>query len=212
MLEYLKDLGSFNNNDLKLEYVSNEELKVNEVKEFFEKQNINQAKLNMGFRIGVNNIDNLYPAALVFNAMFGGIFQSDLIRVVREENSLAYTIASQCIFDVKLMIVSAGIDSNKYQMTKDLVLEQLRNYKEGKYTEANFLMAKDNLINELLELEDNPFGIINFHFKNKLYGNIKDVDDLISKIKAVTLDDIKEVALGVNLDTVFLLASEDYNG
>lgn len=212
MLENLKVLGDFKNNDIQLELVSHEEKEITEVKELSEKQNINQAKLNMGFRTSFNSSDPLYPATLVFNAMFGGTFQSDLVRVVREENSLAYTIASQTILDVKLMIVSAGIDSSKYQMTKDIVIEQLENYKQGKFTDDNMKLAKENIINELIEVEDSPTATINFHFKNKLYGVAEDVFDLIDKIKAVTPEDVKKVASGITLDTVFLLASEDYNG
>lgn len=212
MLENLKLLGDFKNNELNLEVVSNEEKQIEEVKEIVEKQNINQAKLIMGFRTSVNSIDELYPASLVFNAMFGGTFQSDLIRVVREENSLAYTIASQAISDLKLLIVTAGIDSSKYEMTKKLVIDQLNNYKNGELSAANMRLAKESLITELIEIEDNQNAVMSFYFKNHLYGVAEDVVDLIEKIKNVSLDDIKAVAQGINLDTVFLLASEDYDG
>lgn len=212
MLENLKLLGNLNNRDIELHVASEETREIIEVKEFMEKQNVNQAKLVMGFRTSINTKDDLYPASLVFNAMFGGTFQSDLIRVVREENSLAYTIASQMIPDLKLLFVSAGIDSSKYTMTKDLVVQELENYKNGKLSENNLKLAKDSLINELIEIEDRPYAIVNFYFTNKLNGKEEDIETFINKIQAVSLDQVQEVAKGVNLDTIFLLASEDYDG
>jgi len=159
-----------------------------------------------------NSIDPLYPALLVFNAMFGGTFQSDLIRVVREENSLAYTIVSQMIPDLKLLFVSAGIDSNNYKLTKELVEKELVNYQNGKLNLDNMRLAKDSLINELIEIEDSPNGIINFYFRNKIYNQAETLESLLEKITNVTEEQIVEVAKGITLDTIFLLAGDNYEG
>ena len=212
MQKYLKILGDFKSVNDDFNVVSNEDKEIAEVKELFEKQNINQAKLMMGFRTKVNSKDKLYPALLVFNAMYGGTFQSDLNRVVREEHSLCYTIASQIIPDIKLLIVSAGIDSNNYKLTKELVLKELDEYKTGKINQENMKIAKESLISELNEVEDSPNGIINFYFKNILFKQEETIDEMIDKINAVTEEEIIEVAKGVNLDTIFLLAGENYEG
>ncbi|HHX00243.1 MAG TPA: insulinase family protein [Acholeplasmataceae bacterium] len=212
MQEYLKILGDFNNEAATYEVVSNEDKEIVEVKEYVEKQNLNQAKLMMGFRTKTNSIDPLYPALLVFNAMFGGTFQSDLIRVVREENSLAYTIVSQMIPDLKLLFVSAGIDSNNYKLTKELVEKELVNYQNGKLNLDNMRLAKDSLINELIEIEDSPNGIINFYFRNKIYNQAETLESLLEKITNVTEEQIVEVAKGITLDTIFLLAGDNYEG
>lgn len=212
MQEYLKVLGSFNNNNDELLVVSDEEKEINEVKEFFEKQNINQGKLVMGFRTKTNTIDPLYPALLVFNAMYGGTFQSDLVRVVREENSLCYTIVSQIIPDLKLLIVSAGIDSNNYKLTKELVVKELEKYQSGNIDLEGMKIAKESIVNELIEIEDNPNAIINFYFKNILFNQDDTIESMIEKINNVKEEEIVEVAKGVKLDTIFLLAGENYEG
>ena len=93
MLGQLKILGDFKDNPKPEETVSEEERAVEKVKEVVEKQNINQAKLLMGFRTDVNTKSDKFPAALLFNAIFGGTFTSGLMQVVREEHSLAYYIA-----------------------------------------------------------------------------------------------------------------------
>ena len=211
MKENLKVLGNLNNGSRNLQVVSNEVKEITEVKEFKETQNINQAKLMMGFRTSVNSADDLYPASLVFNAMFGGTFQSDLVRVVREENSLAYTIASQMISDLKLLFVSAGIDSSKYEMTRDLVIGELEKFKTNELNDISIKLAKDSLISELEQIEDSPYAVINFYFKNQLNNIEEDVNSFIEKIKNVSKDDIRKVALGVQLDTIFLLEGDQNN-
>ena len=53
--------------------------------EIIEKQDITQAKLNMGYRIPSNYKSSQHYAFVVFNAIFGGMSQSKLFKVVREE-------------------------------------------------------------------------------------------------------------------------------
>jgi predicted Zn-dependent peptidase len=212
MLRDLSLLGEIKSQPHEHETVLTEPVRVKKVREYFEKQKIKQAKLIMGFRSDVNSKSELYPAALVFNAMYGGIFASDLIRLVREENSLAYTITSMFMDDVMVLVVAAGIDGSKYQLTTDLVIKQLEYYKQGGINPELLQTAKENLTNDLLQIEDNPVQLINFALKNYLHGLNYTVSELEAAIKAVTPEDVQRVALGVNLDTIFLLAGEDDDG
>jgi|LFRM01.1.fsa_nt_gb predicted Zn-dependent peptidase len=212
MLRDLSLLGEIKSQPHEHETVLTEPVRVKKVREYFEKQKIKQAKLIMGFRSDVNSKSELYPAALVFNAMYGGIFASDLIRLVREENSLAYTITSMFMDDVMVLVVAAGIDGSKYQLTTDLVIKQLEYYKQGGINPELLQTAKENLTNDLLQIEDNPVQLINFALKNYLHGLNYTVSELEAAIKAVTPEDVQRVALGVNLDTIFLLVGEDDDG
>ncbi|MCK9537254.1 MAG: insulinase family protein, partial [Bacilli bacterium] len=212
MIEHLKILDDFKGNPKPTSTVSEDEVNVEKVKEIVEKQNINQAKLLMGFRTDVNTLSEKFAASLLFNAIFGGTFSSDLIRVVREENSLAYYIVSQIINDVKLLIVTAGIDQNQYQFVSDLVIKQLELYKQGHINGDLLSIGKENIINELVEIEDSPYKISTFILRNYLHNIEMSVTATIDKIKNVTTNEIIEVANGINLDTIFLLAGEDYNG
>ena len=212
ILNDLKILGNFKQNKKPNETTSDEVHELKDVNEVVERQKINQSKLTMGFRVSENTKSEKHVASLLFNSMFGGTFQSDLIRVVREENSLAYTIASQIISDVKIMVVSAGIDGTKYEMTSDLIRKQLELYQNGQLNNENLELSKIAIINELLEVEDSPYNLINFALKNYLHDQTKTVESLIEEINQTTLDDIKAVASGVYLDTIFLLTSEEQHG
>lgn len=211
----IKDLslfGSLKNNPHNYETVLTEPVKVEKVREFFEKQKIQQAKLIMGFRSDINSKSPQYPASLVFNAMYGGLFSSDLIRLVREENSLAYTITSMFMDDVMVMVVAAGIDGSKYGLTTDLVIKQLEDYKQGRLDPELMQTAKENIASDLLQTEDNPAQLINYFLRNYLHGLKYQVSDLVAAVKSVTLEDVQKVAQGINLDTIFLLTGEDDDG
>ncbi|MGB4181495.1 MAG: pitrilysin family protein, partial [Bacilli bacterium] len=212
MLGQLKILGDFKDNPKPEETVSEEERAVEKVKEVVEKQNINQAKLLMGFRTDVNTKSDKFPAALLFNAIFGGTFTSGLMQVVREEHSLAYYIASQIINDLKILIVTAGIDQNQYQLASDLVIKQLESYKAGNISDDLIAIGKENIVNELLEIEDSPRKLNAFHLRNYLHGMDISIPEMVEKIKNIAKEDLVTVARGIALDTVFLLAGEDYDG
>lgn len=209
ILEDLKILGNFSVNEHQYPNDSNEEIRVEKVREFSEKQEINQTKLMMGLRTNVSTISPDYIASMVFNTMFGGMFISDLTRVVREENSLAYYIASQIINEVKLLIISAGIDQDKYQMTTDLVIKELENYKEGRIDSDLLKIAQDYLHNQLIEIEDSAFALSSFEIRNYLHNLSFTIPKMMEAVKNINLSDVQRVAQGIFLDTIFLLTSED---
>jgi predicted Zn-dependent peptidase len=114
--------------------------------------------------------------------------------------------------DVMVLIVSAGIDRDKYQLTTDLVIKELEFYKQGKIDSVLMAIAKESIINELIQIEDNPYLLSGFALRNYLHGLKYSVNDLIEIVKAVSETEIQEVAQGINLDTIFLLTGEDHDG
>jgi len=194
----------FNKNSFKLETTSFETKEINKVDEVFEIQNINQAQLMMGFRTNVNALEELYIPMTVFNMMFGGMGSSDLFRVVREKNSLAYSISSSIFFDTRVMVVAAGIDTKDYNLTTDLIIKELENYKAGEIDEKLMKTAKENLISSINQTVDNPHSNLNFIAKNTLLNNLM-ADEIIKKIHNVKIKDIQKAAQMIELDTIFCL-------
>lgn len=208
MIEKLKLLGEFSKNQKQFKSMSTDVVNIKEPKEVIEKQNINQSKLCIGFRTNTDTINEGVYKLFLFNSMFGGIYSSDLFRVIREENSLAYNIASQVLTHVRLLIVSAGIDKENYSKAVELIKEQLDIYKQGNIDEELLTIAKDTLSTELKETEDNPSYFIGHIFRNYLTGVNYTIEEALDIIEKVTIEDIKEVANSVELDTVYFLTSE----
>ena len=205
--EELKNFDFKQNSKENFQIVSNEIKKINSVKEVKETQNVNQSILCMGYRTSFNSNHDDYFAGLVFSEMFGGLYTSDLFRVVREENSLAYSIVSQMIPDVKIMIVNAGIDGKNYDFVLKLVSDELKKYKEGTISNDLLEVAKATLINDLKETEDDPKSYASYMFKNYLTGLNLTISDNIDKVDSITIEDVKKIAQGIELDTVFLLTN-----
>lgn len=195
------------NSEFNFEIESNEEHNVIGIKEEKEIQNLNQSILCMGFRTEFNTSHPLYYQSLVFCEMYGGGYVSDLFRVVREENSLAYNIVSQLISDVKLMVVNAGIDGKNYDLTTNLIIKELANYKMGKINSDLLEIAKSSLISEVAEIEDDSKAYISYMIKNYMTKTDMSLEDIIYKLNETTIDDVRKVANGITLDTIFLLTN-----
>src|SRR5699024_98035 len=76
-------------------FTTNSEMSANEETVVTETEDIEQGKLNLGYRTYTTYADNDYYALQVFNGIFGGFPHSKLFINVREKAGLAYYTASQ---------------------------------------------------------------------------------------------------------------------
>ncbi len=206
IINQLQAFQQIDNHPLQLEVVNFEPNEIKKVREIKEIQKIKQAKLVMGYRLDINSLDPLYPALLVFNSMFGGLFSSNLFTAVREEKGLAYDISSHDIANNKLFVITAGIDSDQYQQTIKIIANELNKYCLGDIDSELMAVAKESILNEVQETEDSPENLI-AHIQNNYFTKIeKTIAEDIEEISKVTVDDIKQVAMGIKLDTIYLLS------
>ncbi|MBJ6166053.1 insulinase family protein [Staphylococcus aureus] len=82
-----------------------------EVDYIVEYDDVDQAKLNMGYRFPTQYGQSGYAAFVVFNMMFGGDPSSVLFNEVREKQSLAYSIHSQIDGKNGYLFVLSGVTS-----------------------------------------------------------------------------------------------------
>src|SRR5690606_26755939 len=129
-----------------------------------EYQDINQAKLNIGFRTYTRGLDPDYVALQVLNGMLGGYPHSLLFKNVREKNSLCYYITSTLDRAKGAMYIYSGIAPQDYKKALDLTLEQLETIKKGEFTEELLVNTKNAMINDLLEMNDSPSRILTNDF------------------------------------------------
>lgn len=209
LLNDLKIFANLRSSDISLNTYLKENYSVKKIKEIREVQKVSQAKLVMGFRSDINSADERFYQLILFNEMFGGLASSDLFRVVREENNLAYDIASLALVESKLFIITAGIETKDYELTKNLIIEQLTKYKNGDISEELLDVAKKALISDLEQTNDNPYDILSYIQDNHFLKIDKSVEESIKNIEEIQINDIKDAALGIKLDTIFLLANEE---
>ncbi len=131
--------------------------------EIIEKQDVTQAKLNMGYRISVNYNHQNHYAFVVFNAIFGGMSQSKLFKVVREKNSLCYYISSSYDAFNGVMVITADIEGKDYHQTVQLIKEQLKEMQDGCFDQDDIDTAKLMIKNSMKKTNDEPLSKLPFN-------------------------------------------------
>lgn len=180
---------------------------IKEVKKVLEYQKNKQAKLVMGYRTEIRVNDELrYPMVLA-SCIFGGYPHSKLFRIVREENSLAYSIYSKYDAYKGVLFVQAGINNDTLDKTIDLINYCLSELQTN-ITNDEFEMTKVSLINDYLEMLDSQAAISNKAFNTALVNNKFIVEETIDSIKNVKIEDVYKAANEIKLDTIYFLGCE----
>lgn len=185
------------------------ETAINEVKNKTEKQEVIQAKFNLGYTTNVFYHDSSYYAAQVFNGLFGGFPHSKLFMNVREKESLAYYASSSMDTFRGMMTVQTGIDVQKVDQVREIIALQLKEMQAGNFTDESISQTKEMLKNQLFQSEDNPGSVIERIYALQLAkGDVLSIEEWVTRIEKVTKEDIIEVANQVKLKATFFLTVE----
>lgn len=175
------------------------------VRTVVERQKVGQAKLAMGFRTSVRLGSPLYPALVLFNALFGGTPVGKLFKKVREEASLCYAVHSVTERTKGLVLVHAGIDAKNYARARKLIVAQLDDLRRGRVGAEEKKLASGVLLSAVRGMRDSPGALIDFGLERAIHGLPADLDALLAELRGVTLDEVARAARTVKLDTVYLL-------
>ncbi len=170
-----------------------------------EEQQIQQAKLHIGYRTGTTFGDKDYFALQVFNSLFGGSPHSKLFVNVREKASLAYYAASRVESHKGLLLVLSGIESDKYKDAVTIIDKQMEDMKSGNFTEEDISQTKAVLKNQILETIDVPRGRIELEYHGAIAGRKIRAEDWVKEIEQVSKEDIVRAASKIIKDTTYFL-------
>lgn len=185
-----------------------QKVKAREVKKIVEHDKISQAKLHIGYRTNCVYKDDKYSALQVFNGLFGGFPNSKLFMNVREKHSLAYYVVSRIESHVGLLIVYSGVETAEYERAYNIIEEQFNELQNGNFTEDELENIKSLIISNIKETLDHPIGTIELLYQQVVGEKEMSPETLIKNINRVTKDEVVEVAKQIDLDTIYVLASE----
>lgn len=180
-----------------------------EVQEIIEIQDVQQAKLHLGYRTGITYNDDDFASLMIFNGLFGGYPGSKLFINVREKNSLAYNVMSGNEAYNGYIFVTCGIAPSDYKKARTIIDEQVQAMQNGDFTEEEVTELKDLLVSQLLEAMDNAQNLIELMYQNLLGGKSDGIDALLKEIKQVTKADVVHTAKKLKADTVYFLTSKE---
>lgn len=172
-----------------------------------EKLPINQAQIVIGYNFdSLTKFENVYVLNLL-SFILGGSADSKLFKIVREKESLCYSINSTYNVLAGLLIISAGIDSANYELTNKLINEQIEEIKRGKISDLEIENGKKIYKNSCLELFDSPNSLIGMYV-SKEYIDSDLYEDKIKNIDKVTKKDIITLINKMHLNKIILLEGE----
>lgn len=176
--------------------------KVNTV---FEKMDVKQGKIVMGFSSDMFGDDDLSLPLLVMCDIFGGGPYSRLFTNVREKLSLCYYCAASSVRYKGLLMVDSGVEVDNADKAIAEILNQLEIMKKGEFTDNEFDSSIKSICDSLNTYYDSQ-GALDLWYALKVNNpNLYSPLDIIEKIKQITKEDVIFAARGVNLHTVYKL-------
>lgn len=182
-----------------------------EVKTVYERQNIAQGKLSMGFYTGITAADGNYTAMQLLNTVYGAGVTSKLFCNVREKLSLCYYCSSGDNAQKGFMTVNSGIEFKNEKKAADEILAQLDEIKKGNISEGELRDAKLALIDSAERIADSVGNTMNWYFSGVMNGKVLTPAEKRAEIESVTADDIVKIAQNIRLDTYYFLCGKEEN-
>ena len=146
-----------------------------------------------------------YAAISVTNAVFGGCVTSKLFLNVREKLSLCYYAGSVVDRHKGIMLISSGIDLDKYDEALSEIKRQLDAVKSGDILEWELDGAKRALITSLKTTGDSARRMEEFYIDGVLLGLEYTPDDMAALVSLVKAEDVVRTAFGIKMDAAYFL-------
>ena len=170
-----------------------------------ETMEVSQGKLCMGFTSPITNRTAAFPAMQLFNTIFGSGMTSKLFMVIREQMSLCYSIGSGYYGTKGIVTVSAGIDFDKEELTRQEVLRQLKACQEGDISDEELTAARQAVLSSLRATHDSPGAIEGYYATAALSGMKMTPEEYMEAVEAVTKEQVVAAANTLQLHTTYFL-------
>lgn len=176
-----------------------------QTEEVTERLTVNQSKLVLGFK---SHSDD--DAALVLlQKIFGGTTSSKLFQNVREKMSLCY-YCSAARNDLKgIMLVNSGVENENIEKTKEAVIDQLEEIKNGSFTDEDINFAEMAIKNDFKSVADSVGNVSNWYFDCIRKNDIVTPEEKLERYLGVSKERIIAAAKSMVLDSVYVLTGNE---
>jgi predicted Zn-dependent peptidase len=158
-----------------------------------------QVQIVMGMRVPGRHSEDRWALSVLNHALGGGM-SSRLFQEVRERRGLAYSIWSERTQydEIGSLTVHVGTAPTNARQVLGLVNGELNRLASSGISEREMVVAKGHIRAEiLLSLEDSGARMNRIGSSLLLHGHVLDVDELLGKVEAVTLEDVARVGAGL---------------
>ncbi len=205
--EFVNSITERNPQKIETVFIKNAE----NIRYFKDEMDVNQAKLVIGLRSGMENENDDYFAFRVMTDIFGGGPYSRLFLNVREKMSLCYYCGARLLREKGIIFIQSGIEEENYEKALKEIFNQIDVMKNGEFTDEDFDSSIKALSDAFKGVEDSPVAVCTFYSSQVFDDEIVSGQEYAEKICAVTREQVTECAKRVSIDSVYLLAGEGGN-
>lgn len=159
------------------------------------KKDLMQNQLVMGFP-GIALTDKRREPALLISSILGSASSSRLFQRIREELGLVYSVDTACVSHLKtgVFIVCMGLSEKSEEKAIKEALKIISEFPDT-VTEKELARAKEQSVASFVMNLENVSSRTSRNGRNALlYNKITSEDEVVQKIRSVTLDELKETA------------------
>jgi len=169
------------------------------------KKDLEQAHICIGtMGYSANHADRY--AAGVLNVILGGSMSSRLFQRIREDRGLCYTVFSSLnpFNDYGYLSIYAGTGRETVKTAIELILQECHVFLREPVTAEELENAKNHLKGSLiLSLESSSSHMFNIARNDMYHGRQISTEETLTKISAVTVDEIQKVAMELFQHSVY---------
>jgi len=194
MVAQIKPLfGKQSTGELSTDYISDD--KQTKPRLRIESKDVEQAHLCLAVH-GFSRLHRQRFTLDLLNTVLGGGMSSRLFTEIREKKGLAYDIHSyvEHFLNSGSFTIYAGVDPKKLETAIAAIIKEMSKLRQG-ITPSELIRARELSKGRLqLRLEDSQNVALWLGSQELLRQQILDVDDVISIIDAITIDELEQVA------------------
>ncbi len=161
------------------------------------KEDVNQTNIRMGHKGWLRKNED-YPALVVMSQILGIGFSSRLVKSIRVEKGLAYSVGNNygAGYDVPgVFLIACGTKSGSTVTAIEAIFEEVERMRTEEVTDEELKLAIDGFMNSSVFDYDTRSEILSRALRYEYYGYPQDfVEQLMAGIRKVTKADVKRVA------------------
>ena len=127
--------------------------------------------------------------------------------LVREDNSLCYSIGASYNKYNPAITISAGINKDNYDKTVELINYCLEKMKDKDSISHLFEASKKYIGTSLNRYYDDLSSQVNYYFDRE-FADIKEIETIREKINNVTIDEVIEFNKKISPSVIYLLKGD----
>ncbi|MCM3709880.1 EF-P 5-aminopentanol modification-associated protein YfmF [Sporosarcina luteola] len=209
LAEKVKSMFGFPAREAARKQYEQPDMKNTEARQVFERQDMKQGKLQVGYSTPVSFFHPDYPKMQVANGVLGGFAHSKLFMNVREKESMAYTVNSAYAAYYGIVYVMAGIDADLEEKAVKLIGEQIDALQNGNVSDLELDQTIALLTNSIRSAFDSARGQIELYDQYKQLDENFTADKWIAQWEAVSIEDVQQMASQIHLELIYLLSGRE---